>query len=499
MTGYSFNLVDEEWIPCIMRDGSSGELGILETLSNAHDVKEIFDPSPLITAALHRLLLAVLHRNFGPTSVEEWKDIWEAGHFDRSTLQDYFDKWHNRFDLFDKEHPFYQTARFGKGKMKTVEVNDLLPELARGNNPTLFDHTLDDSCAPLDVVAAARNLLALQSFKLGGLSGLGTNFVDAPSARNVLFLVQGENLFQTLMLNLVKYNEDEPIPGSGEDRPVWEQDQPLNSPLPMGYLDYLTWQTLLLRLVTDSSGLRVIGCEMALGRNLKSDGNLFDPAVAYRKDAKAGWLGLRFRENRVLWRDSTSLLNITSEENSPPRIIQWLSLLVKRKAVEKSSIYLVDAYGLGTNQAKIDFWRHEHLPLPLDYLDDESLVEDLQTALEECEESEKALRYALRHFAGGMLAPPEGNPDKDAVTNLVSHLGADKLFWPRLERHFYHLLRELPNGREEALDTWADKLRYTCWDCFEEATRDLDGSARTLRSIVEARQRLGGGLKRVLA
>ena len=497
MTHYSFNLMDKEWIPCIMRDGSSCELGILETLLKADDIKEIFDPSPLVTAALHRLLLAILHCNFGPASIEEWKTMWETGHFDRSILQEYFDKWYSRFDLFDKEHPFYQIAEFGKRKWKWVEVNDLLPEMTRGHNPTLFDHTLDDSCAPLDVATAARNLIALQSFKLGGLSGLGPNFVDAPSARNILFLVQGENLSQTLMLNLVKYNEDEPIPSSDEDRPVWEQDHPLNSPLPKGYLDYLTWQTLLLRLVPDSSGLRIVGCEMALGRNLKSHGNLFDPAVAYRKDVKAAWFGLRFRENRVLWRDSTSLLRVASEENRPPQITQWLSLLVKRKVVEKSSIYRVDAYGLGSNQAKIDFWRHERLPLPLAYFADELLVEDLQTALKEGEEVRKVLRYALRGFARDMLAP-EGNPDKDAVTNLVDHLGAERLYWSRLETQFYYLLRELPNARNEALDTWADTLRYTCWDCFEEATRDLDGSARTLRSIVEARQRLGSGLKRIL-
>ena len=335
MARYSFNLADKEWIPCIMRDGSSRELGILETLSKADDIKEIFDPSPLVTAALQRLLLAILHRNFGPASVEEWETMWKTEHFDRSILQEYFDKWYSRFDLFDKEYPFYQIAEFGERKWKRVVVSDLLPEIARGNNPTLFDHTLDDSCAPLDVATAARNLISLQSFKLGGLSGLGPNFVDAPSARNILFLVQGENLSQTLMLNLVKYNKDEPIPGSDGDCPVWEQDHPLNSSIPKGYLDYLTWQTLFLRLVPDSSGVRIMGCEMALGRNLKSHRNLFDPAVAYRKDVKAGWLGLRFRENRVLWRDSTSLLRIASEEKRPPQITQWLSLLVKRESSRK--------------------------------------------------------------------------------------------------------------------------------------------------------------------
>lgn len=500
MSNNSFNLVDEKWIPCIMLDGESRELGILETLSRAHEIREIFDPSPLVTASLHRLLLAILHRNFGPASIEKWKNLWEAGQFDEEVLQGYFDKWRSRFDLFDKEHPFYQTAEFGKRKMKTVPVNDLLPEMAKGNNPTLFDHTFDDSYAPVDAATAVRNLLALQAYKLGGLSGLGPNFIDAPSARDILFFVHGNNLFHTLTLNLVRYDEakNEPIPSS-DDEPTWEQDQIQEASLPKGYLDYLTWQTLLLRLVTESSGLTIVGCKMALGRSLKNDGNLFDPAVAHRKSAKAGWLGLHFRENRALWRDSTSLLSIASEENRSPRTIQWLSLLVKRKVIEKSSIYRVDAYGLGTNQAKIDFWRRERLPLPLDYLADESLVEDLQTALNECEKAAEALRSALRYLAKGILAPQQGKADKNAVTNLVNHLGADKLYWSRLETPFYRLLTELPNSRNEALDTWAAKLRSTAWDAFNEATRGLDRSARTLKALVAARQTLGGKLKHVLS
>ena len=73
MAHYSFNLIDGEWIPCIMLDGTTREFGLLETLARAHEVEEVFDPSPLITASLHRLLLAILHRNFGPASIQEWR------------------------------------------------------------------------------------------------------------------------------------------------------------------------------------------------------------------------------------------------------------------------------------------------------------------------------------------------------------------------------------------------------------------------------------------
>jgi len=496
MASYSFNLVDEKWIPCIMPDGTPDELGLLETLVRANEIQEVFDPSPLVTASLHRLLLAILHRNFGPRSIEEWKVIWEAGHFDKEALEDYFHKWHHRFDLFDDRYPFYQVAEFGKKRAKTVAVNDLLPEQARGNNPTLFDHTLDDDCAPLDAAVAARGLLALQAFKLGGLSGLGPNFVDAPSARNVLFFMRGENLFKTLTMNFVKYNEEEPIPGSDEDRLAWERDQLLDSPIPKGYLDYLTWQTLSLRLrpyIKDINGVKIRGLDMALGRNLENKGEFFDPAVAYQK--KGGWNGLRFSKDKALWRDSTTLFNFALQDERPPETLRWIALLVQKGIVERNTIYTVDAYGLYTTKAKIEFWRRERMPLHLDYLTDEYLVDDLKSALNRGKDVGKALISALKRFAAISVLPSTGSKvDWGSVNDVVEHLGADRLFWSRLETPFHRLLPNLPRDRDEALKAWTATLRRTAWDAFNEATRDLDRSARTLKALGEARQKLDVGL-----
>lgn len=505
MASYSFNLIEQKWIPCIMLDGALNELGLLETLVKAHEIREIFDPSPLITASMHRLLLAILHRIFGPHTIDEWKTLWDAYHFDQVKLKAYFHniKWYDRFDLFHEKYPFYQIANFGDKKSKPVTVNDLLPEQARGNNPTLFDHTTDAGCIPLAPEIAARGLPALYAFKLGGLSGLGQNFVDAPSARNILFLVRGENLFKTLMLNLLRYDADknEPIPGSREDCPAWEQEHELDSNIPKGYLDYLTWQTLSLRLRPDNKdadGIKIINMDMALGRNLKNEDNFFDPAVAYRKDKKRGWLGLRFREDKALWRDSVCLFHLATENECPPGILRWIALLVQRRVVGRSLIYRMDAYGMCTNHAKIEFWRHEQMPLPLAYLADESLVKDLGRALKQGENVSTALNSAMWKIAKDMLVTPERKGEREKIQDLVGHLGADRLFWSRLETPFYRLLPDLPQDREKALNSWIATLRRTAWEAFDSATRDLDWSARTLKALVEARQTLNSGISQVL-
>ena len=74
-----FNLIEEPWIPHINREGHLEECGIIKIFENSHQIREISDASPLVTASLYRLLLAILHRNFGPANVSDWERLWKMG------------------------------------------------------------------------------------------------------------------------------------------------------------------------------------------------------------------------------------------------------------------------------------------------------------------------------------------------------------------------------------------------------------------------------------
>jgi CRISPR system Cascade subunit CasA len=137
----SFNLVKEKWIPCIMLDGKPDEMGLLDALTRAHEIREIFDPSPLVALSLHRLLLAILHRNFAPANLEEWEALWNRRKWDDKKLSEYFIRWEHRFDLFDKERPFYQSPE--RPAAEKHPVLRLAMEASSGNNATLFDHNTD--------------------------------------------------------------------------------------------------------------------------------------------------------------------------------------------------------------------------------------------------------------------------------------------------------------------------------------------------------------------
>ena len=519
---YSFNLIDQPWIPCTMPDGSHVELSLRDTLLQAHGICEIFDQSPLVTAALHRLLLAILHRNFGPASRSEWQTLWRAKRFDSARLNSYFSEWHDRFDLFDAKRPFYQVAELedesekpkNARKIKEVEVNDLLPELARGNTSTLFDHTTDKGSPSLSPPEAARKILALQSYKLGGLSGLASNYVDAPIARAVCFLVGGETLFETLLLNLVPYQGDEPIPASDNDLPVWEQDKTATSGIPRGYLDYLTWQTLsVLLLPTRTSapdeGIEILRVRIGLGRKFER-GEIFDPACTYKKNPKAGpkqdpWPVTRYKQDRALWRDSVPLLRLTDEDKRPPSALKWMSQLIDSGILDRRQLRRLVAYGQCPDQANILFWRLEHLPLPAQYLTDENLVGDLEIVLKNTEQIAECLRSAMKKFARCALYPSLGEKEnlkkaqKDEVNRFVDHLRATEAYWSVLEVPFLDFMRALPDDPDAVLEDWNKRIQQVAHQAFNEATNDLDQSARVLRAIAEGQRHLAQSVHKALS
>jgi CRISPR system Cascade subunit CasA len=506
----SFNLLNKRWIPCVQLDGKPTHMGIRRLLAQSHELREVAGPSPLITAAIYRLLLVILHRVFGPENRSAWGRLWQAKAWDMEPLDAYLEQWAHRFDLFDNERPFYQIA---DDRVRQKSVISMVPHLASGNNATLFDHSTEETGAALTPAQAAQALLVAQSFGLAGLSGLSEKFTDAPCARGIYFLVQGHTLFETLTLNLIRYSGDveRPIPTGSADKPVWEMEDPFagNRQVPLGYLDYLTWQNrrVLLKPEQDAQGIVVRQMTVAPGMrfdsNLVREGVLSDPMNCYRKDEKRGCLVLRFREGRSLWRDSSALFQVKRANNHvPPYVFSWLSGLVGEH-LEESQIFRFMALGMASKQAKVDFYRQENMPLPLLYLEKPELVGQLGDALQIAEDVGRKLWGAAQRIAA-LLIPPadeeEGrltpNKKKD-VKKLITQWGIERHYWGELEIHYYILLETLPEGRDQALIRWRKVLQDAAWSALAHAETLAGSSTNGLRAAVRGRDRLAYGLSQV--
>jgi len=247
----TFNLLTEPWIPVETRTGNRVLLGVEQVLLQAHKLGAVHDASPLVTAALHRLLLAILHRALGPKSLDDWATLWRARQFDPSSLKAYCDRWRTRFDLFHRERPFLQVAELdhilerdkGKRALRTPAAQLALECSTHSNAAHLFR----DADGPVTPAEAARSLLAFLGYTNGGRVTNEAESRKAGSLRaGAVVLLRGATLRETLLLNLVA--DPDRRPG---DVPPWERGPIARTTrAPAGPIDLLIWpsrRVLLLR------------------------------------------------------------------------------------------------------------------------------------------------------------------------------------------------------------------------------------------------------------
>lgn len=499
----SFNLVDQPWLPCIDRNGCLVHLNLRDALCEAGDFQGIAGTSPLMTAALYRMLLTILHRVFGPSGPSSWYALWKKGRWDAGMVEQYLQTWRGRFDLFDPQRPFYQQA---DPRVKPKSVASIIHEAASGNNATLFDHTTDGAAPVLTPAQAARFLITAQSFSLAGLSGLPEKFTDSACSRGAIFVVEGDNLFETLALNLVRYSATTPIPSRPEDRPAWEMDDPFTPArsTPFGYLDYLTWQSRRVLLIPEGTSGSVTISQMTIAPGLKLDASVLDPMKHYRIDKDRGPLPLRFNEEKSLWRDSTAMFELQSADKHVPQVLHWLADLIADDLLPRSYQYRILSLGMANDQAKVEFFRTERIPLPLVYLDDPLLVDTLRDALKLAEAAGAQLWGATRKMAALLLSPEadssEGRqPGGDDVNRMVQHWGMEKRYWSALENPFSRLIVALGMRGQSALDDWNNEIKRAAREAFRQAEQHAGQQTRSWKARVVARKQLERGLGNVFA
>ena len=504
----TYDLLTEPWIPVLRADGSAAQVGLREALLQAHEIQGLTGETPLVVAALYRLLLAVLYRALGAPTLDSWEEIWRQGRFPTEALEAYLERWHARFDLFHPEHPFLQ---WPDERVQPKSVSALVPHMASGNNATLFDHHHAGEEVWLTPAEAARALLVALGFGLAGGMGMAPkDSSDAPWARGVIFLAEGNTLFETLMFNYLPMHyfefESDPI----KDRPFWEADNPFEPQraFPLGITDYLTWPNRGLRLLPEQIGTQWRVRKVTMVKGLRLGRADLDPYKHYlpveNVKARSGWRLLRFQERRSLWRDSVTFLRFRDTAHRAPRPLLWMSDLAEEDIIERHARYRLMALGWATGPidteprasgAKIHFYREEHFPLPVDYLVDPDLVEVLSEALNLAETRGRLLAQKLRLLAIYFLYPEMAKPDgcprlvpeqREKVDDLTGHWGRTRAYWASLEIPFWGLLQGLPQEGTKALKEWQSAVQREFYHSFEQSVASLGQTPRSLKAAAFA-------------
>lgn len=508
----TFLLTTEPWIPCRTLDGSSAAHGLIETLSRAHALESVHDESPPITLAIHRLLLAITHRVFGPRDLAAWKAMYARRAFDETALRSYLEGHAHCFDLVHPERPFYQV----RGLTQLYEpdgVGRLVLERSNyGAAVNVFQHRASTASEGLSLSAAARSLLALQAFAPGGLvkkkdePGSAT---AAPLNRGACVLVYGKSLFETLMLNLLVYDPDggAPIPGhAAEDRPSWETPAlprqlgaRETSRRPRGWIDLLTWQSRRLELVTDTAG-SVTGVVYCVGQGM-DDAGLTDPMLAYRVDKTRGFVALDLSEDRAVWRDCHALVrSVGSDGAKPPAAVAQLARFELRSVLEAHKRLALEVLGMRGDRAVIKLARHERVSLPSAILADPERIEATGRATQSAEEVGRSLTYAIRAAVEKVLSPGQRDPDREEVRRIADSLGAERTYWAALATPFERFLDELARGEiDPVLAGFERHVRHAAKESLRFATDALGDGAAKLQGAAVAERRLAVSLREILS
>ena len=503
-----YNLLTEPWIPVRpIHEAGVQLVGIREALARAHEFTGIEDASPLQTVAMYRLLLAVLHRALkGPTNLRQVKGWWEGG-FPPEALDAYFERFGPRFELFG-ESPFMQVADLPlDGFQQSWER--LGAEVGSGNTTMLFNTSRRSGHQPahLDEAAAARRLLEHQTFALGGLTKkFTTSALGAPSATSAMIMMRGENLRETLCLNLVVYTQ-----GTELDLPPWELDTPLDTPQmkrfypekekltqPVrGVAQMYAWQGRSIRLERDKSGVRVIAYAEGVPPNLSSSGR--DPMVALRPLKDGTLYPVRLSAERLFWRDFEAVLPDHARQlrvnekgearviaGSPPPVLGHATNLYRRLGRSGQPIPMM-TFGQINDQGKIELWRSESYVLPtFPQENDAEAYQHIPQALDAANDTRAALSHALRGMAGRLLSAGGRDAHKDDVTKLVRSMGAEQVYWAGLEDPFRTFLTELGDDDTKAIANWKAALKKTALDAWEVAKQGAGDDAKAMRAKYES-------------
>ena len=512
-----FNLIEEPWIPCIELNGQNVKYGIRKTFLKAHELREICDDSPLVTVAIHRLMLAILYRACeGPSDMRTWKKLYKEGCIKGDGIKAYLDCYQKRFNLLDDKKPFFQMA--GLETKKAVSVTRLATECASGNNATLFDHSGDEEEAGWLLPQIAKQLIACQSFALGfGKSGdariKNANetlpySADAIALRGMNIWLQGKTLFDTLMINLV--------PTNGTSLPPWEMNDPHKNRdrqdgkkrvtvLSSGIVDRLTWQSRLVRLLSENG----VPSRMFFTQGRSADKSPGDPMKVYRLSKEAGISALSLSSNKAAWRDAHSIFTIPAAQSTERRP-ECFNLVVKARlegTIPPEKQFLAHVVGLASapqKAGKFLLWRHERMPIPAALLIDSNLIERLGQLLQKAEQAAIGLNQRTRRIAKLYLSPdaetPDSRqPDKDEVTRVADAMDPRPAYWARMENHFFWLLQNLPddwdetnNGwksdeRQSATNAWLVHVKTEAKQALDDSIHFLGTSARIIQAVARVR------------
>lgn len=495
----TFDLLNQPWVP-VIHNAEQSELNLKDVLYMAHEITAISDPLPTVEFGLYRLLIALAIDTHQFQNIDALEDILNVGSFDKQIIDNYFEEYKDRFDLFDPEHPFLQTSCMENQPNKPL--SGLLAGIPSGTNTTHFHHFVDEDFAVSPAVGA-RLLTEIAPFMTAGGSGLSPSINGAPPW---YVLINGKNLFETILFNCY-VGDAGALGATGDAPPAWRNPiapKAGNRMTKTSLLEALTWRPRLIQFVPSDAGTCSVSGKtsptliktMKFRAGASCGFSWTDPNVPYKISASST-TPLRPEEAREIWRDTgpLALLNentYSSKESKiefrRPRILDQFQKLFKYN----NEIQLtITVYGMRTDKMKVFEWQREVLVLPKKVAFHSEYAKFAQNTMDDAASVEYALKKALKH-----LARDDGKGNKRALDTLISNTTRE--YWAELRPEYFYLLNELavlPTD-EHAEAVFALKNKWAIIEIklanrlYDQASDNMDAYGDDLQRQVEGKTML---------
>lgn len=368
----SFNLLDEKWLKVVTKNTNEViDVNLIELFENAQDFKILAGEMKTQDFSVLRLLLAVLHTVYSRFNVdgkvydylevdemyrqkddvseddledykeelmETWKNLWKKGKFSKIVL-DYLEKWREHFYIFDEQYPFYQVTKeeiysnIDEGKTPTKiaikNINRLISE--SDNKIALFSpkSDKDDNKNEVTNEEFARWLIMFQGYT-GQSDKIKIKKKIYSASNGWLFDIggiyfEGDNLFETLLLNLALVHPSLDYVTLSKEKPCWEFSGEENIQASFNDISnlselYTNWSR---AIYLDKSLSNVKNLNIVKMPNIEHTNNFLELMTIWNYDKKGKYTPKKHIFGKSLWR-SFGMLSIHHDEKIPDvGIVTW--------------------------------------------------------------------------------------------------------------------------------------------------------------------------------
>lgn len=482
------NVLRLPWVNVVDRTGLRRSLSLKEVFRLAPELLRLDGDLPTQDAAVLRFLVAVVLVAVadpdwaGDDLLEAWKGWWEDWDSLADRVEAYLDEHAGEFDLLHPAKPFLQTAGLEpQGKLEPG-LDRIIPDVAQW-------FSARDAARPLPLAEAPRWLLHVQGYSVAGIH---TGQKGDPSVKggrgypngfpawlgNVgLVLFHGENLAQTILLNL-------PLDAAPDERRAgWQLERGVASvrnPAPHGIAELLVWPSRRVRLHVDDGGL-IRTVQVSYGDMITPyDKRQFEPMTTWRRSENLSkrekrdvLMPVQHDATKQVWRGLGALLAIEGER---PATAAWLDTLRTNHVLDGRMVVRLQVVGMeyGPQNSSVQTIIDDAVEAPLAAL----VTPVLAGAAQEAADLARRVVGALTTLAAN-LATATG-ADEEHARERAARAGYSAI--DPAYREWLRLL-QVPAEADHYVVAWHSMIRRVALQAGEELVRAAGGSGIRGRTV----------------